>query len=170
MNGMTDPQKEAAESPAGTMTLPDAEISTGTTPEASVGRLARELTAYGHTLRQVFRDGFIAIYERSQPGQAAHEFELAVIREQRESTLPDGSRVPAAEFYPGSGQWGERGWSFPIRKRELVFELAHRMAASPCSYARWMRATLSHWKDTGQLPNAEAHAALVAANPKRGRL
>src|SRR5258707_2410061 len=151
------------------MTLPDAEISTETTPEASVGRLARELTAYGHTLRQVCRDGLIAIYERLQPGREPHEFELVVIREQKGSTLPDGSRVPAAEFYPGSGQWGERGWSFSIRNRELVFELARRMVASPCSYARWMRATLSYSKDTGQLPNAEAHEALAAANPKRGR-
>jgi hypothetical protein len=153
--------------PAAVMTPGTPEISTGTTPGAADGALAHELTAYGHTLRQVFRDGLVAIYERSQPGQLPHEFELIVIREQKETILQDGSRLPASEFYPGSESWGKRGWSFPLRQRELVFELARRMVKSPCSYAGWMRATLSHWKDQGQLPNLEEHAALVAANPKR---
>src|SRR5258708_32719263 len=121
------------------MTPGTTEISPGTTPGAVANSLARELTAYSHTLRQVFRDGLIAIYERSQPGQVSHEFELVVIREQKDTILPDGSRLPAGEFYPGSESWGKRGWSFPLRERELVFELAGRMVKSPCSYAGWMR-------------------------------
>ena|ERR1700730_18040737 len=137
-------------------------------PEAAIKPLEVAFRAYDHDLRQIWREGQIAIFERSLPGREPHEFELVVIRTQKESTLPNGSVLPAREAYPGSSQWGERGWSFPIRNRQLAFELARRMAASPCSYARWMRASLSHLKDHGRLPTLSEHQALVAANPSFG--
>src|SRR5258708_4583382 len=147
--------------------LPEAEKLYSGCLEGSAGQLASEFTAYRHFLRQVFRDGPIAIYERSRPGREPHEFELVVIREQKERVLLDGSIIPAREAYPNSENWGTYGWSFPFSQRELVFELGRRMAASPCSYGQWMRHTLSHWKDKGRLPNAGEDAALVAAYPKR---
>ena len=99
-------------------------------PEAAIKPLEVAFRAYDHDLRQIWREGQIAIFERSLPGREPHEFELVVIRTQKESTLPNGSVLPAREAYPGSSQWGERGWAFPIRNRQLAFELARRMAAS----------------------------------------
>jgi hypothetical protein len=80
----------------------------------------------------------------------AHELELAVIGLRKEWLAPNGRLVDASEVYPGSEDWGSRGWSFPIRLREWVFELARRMATIGPPYGKWVRKELGVFKDRGK--------------------
>jgi hypothetical protein len=105
--------------------------------------LSSELRFAGHTLKQVFREKRIAIYARVRPNREPHEFELVVIRDKPAATLPSGSIVPEREAYPQPSEWGRWGWSFPIREREFVFDLAVRMAAMTGPYGAWVREQVS---------------------------
>jgi hypothetical protein len=42
--------------------------------------------------------------------------------------MPSGAIIPAGESYPSSGQWGQYGWSLPVRERARVFALAEALA------------------------------------------
>lgn len=60
----------------------------------------------GHHLRQIWRTGDIAIFERAlSPEHPAHELELVVIREVPDKTMPNGAisftRVQRAGAKPG---------------------------------------------------------------------
>ena len=91
----------------------------------------------GHTLQQVFREKSIAIYARSRPDREPHEFELVVIRDKPAAIMPNGITVPEREAYPSNSEWGRWAWSFPIRERAFVFDLAARMAAMTGPYGAW---------------------------------
>jgi hypothetical protein len=73
-------------------------------------------------LRQICRDGQVAIYEKSWGGcaDATPSFEVIRVR-RRERFEIDGRVVDAAEFYPRSEAWGTDG-----------FTLAHKDAAFAC--------------------------------------
>jgi hypothetical protein len=74
-----------------------------------------------------FRANRIAIYARARPSRDPHEYELVVIQNRPQSVMPDGSIIPAREGYPENSEWGKCAWSFPVREKELVWELARRM-------------------------------------------
>jgi hypothetical protein len=159
---------EPEESLAAISPLPGRQTETLGAPGSVVELLAKQKSGTDRDYRQIWREGRIAVYEVHNKAGMQIGYELIVVRIQKMQTIL-GKQYPAHEIYPSNEDFGVRGWSFPIRQHELVFELARRMAASQCSYGRWMRATLSHWKGTGQLPAADAHAALVAANPRKER-
>jgi hypothetical protein len=88
-----------------------------------------EFTFHGHYLRQVWRKQDVAVYERSlSKDRPAHEFEVVIIRTHKESVMPSGVIIPAGESYPSCGQWGQYGWSLPVRERARVFALAEALA------------------------------------------
>jgi len=58
-----------------------------------------------------------------------------VIRQKPAALLPNGAIVPEREAYPSNSEWGRWAWSFPIREREFVFDLAARDAP----YGAWVR-------------------------------
>jgi hypothetical protein len=87
--------------------------------------LATEFRAYGHTLRQIFRKGDVAVYARSlTPDKPPHELELIIIKIEPEKVMPKGKKIPAHERYPNPAKWGTVGWSFPVRYKDSVLELA----------------------------------------------
>jgi hypothetical protein len=96
--------------------------------------LASEFRFAGHTLKQVFRENSIAIYARARPNSEPHELELVVIRQKKAGILPNGAVIPEREAYPSSSEWGTWAWSFPVRERDFVFEIAGRV---------WVRDQLS---------------------------
>jgi hypothetical protein len=117
----------------------------------TVAPLLSTLRYAGHVLTQVLREKSIAIYARSRPNREPHELELVVIRVKPESRLPNGTVVPEREAYPSNSEWGQFGWSFPIRERELVLELARRMTLLAGPFGAWMRENLSFYKVQGKL-------------------
>ena len=95
----------------------------------SATTLETELSYHGHHLRQVWREADVAVYERSfKKDRPAHEFELVIIRTHKACVMPSGAVIPAGESYPSSGQWGQYGWSLPVRERARVFALAEALA------------------------------------------
>lgn len=111
--------------------------------EGSLEPVSSELRYAGHTLKRVFRENSIAIYARARPNREPHEFELVVIRQKPAATMPNGTTVPEREAYPSNSEWGRWGWSFPIREREFVFDLAARMVARDAPYGAWVREQVS---------------------------
>jgi hypothetical protein len=111
--------------------------------EGNLAPVSSELRYAGHTLKRVFREKRIAIYARARPNSQPHELELGVIRDKPAATLPSGSIVPEREAYPQPSEWGRWAWSFPIREREFVFDLAARMAARDAPYGAWVREQLT---------------------------
>jgi hypothetical protein len=103
--------------------------------EGNLEPVSSELRYAGHILKRVFREKRIAIYARARPNSQPHELELVVIRDKPAATLPSGSIVPEREAYPQPSEWGKCAWSFPIREREFVFDLAARDAP----YGAWVR-------------------------------
>src|SRR6202035_1449675 len=116
------------------------------------------------TLKQVFRENSIAIYARALPNREPHEFELVVIRQKPAATMPNGTTVPEREAYPSNSEWGRGGWSFPIREREFVFDLAARMAARDAPYGAWVREQVSmHAQQKRQKHREESKQRLARA-------
>src|SRR5262249_16994675 len=91
--------------------------------------LRTEFGAHGHWLKQIWREGDVAVFERSvSRDKAPHELELVVIRVAQEKLVPDGSLVAAHEYYPSDSAWGHYGWSFPVAMRPFVLHLARHAA------------------------------------------
>jgi hypothetical protein len=84
--------------------------------------LAQRDSVAGHNLQQLWRKDNVAVFARSIPGRPPHEHEVVIIRLRAETTLPDGTRVPAHYAYPSSSEWGRFGWSIP--KRDLAIAWA----------------------------------------------
>jgi hypothetical protein len=82
-----------------------------------------EFGAHGHWLRHIWRDGDIALYERSRTKEKPpHELEMVVIRI-RPERLIFGKLTVAHEAYPTDEEWGHYGWSFPVGIKERVLLL-----------------------------------------------
>jgi hypothetical protein len=106
----------------------------------------------GHHLRQIWRTGDIAIFERAlSPEHPAHELEWVVVREVPDKTMPDGAISSAHEACPSPARWGAAGWSFPIRERDFVLQLAAHLVRIEKGRPSFIRASITKWKLTGSL-------------------
>ena len=83
-----------------------------------------------------------------------------VIRTRPEKVMPNGELVPAHEGYPSNSEWGRYGWSFPIRERALVFELALKMANMEGPYPSLVRKQM--------ILHVQAQALIRTPAPTRG--
>jgi hypothetical protein len=116
-----------------------------------------EFGSGGHWLRQVWREGDVAIYERSLSREhSVHELELVIVRIRPKRVMPNGVVVDAGEAYPSSSEWGKFAWSFPIRERDWVLQLARTL-----SQCKKERATLVREAVTA---SRRLHAALRTVN------
>jgi hypothetical protein len=61
---------------------------------------------------QVERQGDVAIYQQIHKASGNVRYEVIRIKIQREHTWPTGVTTPEKEAYPGSGSWGQLGWTF----------------------------------------------------------
>ena len=92
--------------------LPVENSSTGKGPHSkgtSGGELARGLRHDGFDLRQVEREGRVALYEKTKDNYTG--WEIILIRKRSARHLPNGKYLPARECYPASSEWGIRGWT-----------------------------------------------------------
>jgi hypothetical protein len=106
-----------------------------------------ELSYAGHFLRQIWRQGDVAVYERSLFKNAEpHELELITIVIQPEGKTPTGSTVPEREAYPSASQWGKLAWSFPVRMKPRVMGLAEKLIAIKEKRGTFVREALAGFR------------------------
>jgi hypothetical protein len=86
------------------------EVIETTQADTPVCPIAAEFRDDGFMLRQVRREGRVAIYEKSKDGQP-RGFEVVVLRIRPAETL-FGRPYPQRESYPSSEHWGIYGWSY----------------------------------------------------------
>ncbi len=97
----------------------DATFATSRTSSSRYTSLPRELCIGGFNLRQITREGHLAVYEQSHPKCPTRlRYEVIVIR-RRGAFEINGRRVEAAEFYPRSEDWGSFGWTLTTRDAAL---------------------------------------------------
>jgi hypothetical protein len=109
--------------------------------------LETELGYAGHWLRQIWRQGDVAVYERSlKKDKPPHELELVIVKIEQEGKTPTGSIVPAREAYPRPSKWGQFGWSFPVRYKEWVLSLAEKLAGITKARAGFVRQAWTEFK------------------------
>lgn len=111
--------------------------------------LGTEIRYQGRLMKQVKRDGRVAMYKIQEP----YGYEVIVIRER-----PDhdafGKHFPAAESYPSSEEWGTYGWSYKTEdlagaeKRFALLLLKYGRNAAPEPDITDLRASEGH--DSGQ--------------------
>lgn len=71
--------------------------------------LETELTYQGRILRQLKRQGQVALYQMESP----YGYEVVVIRVEK-GREKFGKFYPDHEIYPSSEQWGDYGWSYKV--------------------------------------------------------
>jgi hypothetical protein len=76
--------------------------------------LASEFKVQSRTLKQIKRQGQVALYELycAQGMLIGYEVVVVRIRKQHEAF---GRNFPAMEVYPGNEVWGAYGWSYQAR-------------------------------------------------------
>ena len=100
--------------------------------------LETQINFAGHSLCQIWRKNDVAVYARSlKPDAQPHELELIFVQIKPDKTWADGRVTPEHEAFPSSSEWGSKGFSFPIRYKDLVLALAE-----DCSRVLEGRATL----------------------------
>jgi hypothetical protein len=98
-------------------TLPD----TQTCEFVAIRPLSDRFSVYGHQVEQVWRKDNVAVFARSIPGRAPHEYEVIIVRIASAGVSPSGSIIPIREEYPSSNKWGKFGWSIPGREQAIVW-------------------------------------------------
>jgi len=90
--------------------------------------LPTKFNASGHHLVQIWRGTDVAVYQRwPSLEHKPHELELVIIRIKPDQVMPNGDRAPEHEAYPSSSDWGRCGWSFPVRYKTWVLDLAQNL-------------------------------------------
>jgi hypothetical protein len=75
-----------------------------------------EFRYQGHVLRQLKRQGDVAIYERfGQVGTLLLGYEVVRIRVREPHIFPNGTQIPWAETYPQAEIWGTYGFTYQAR-------------------------------------------------------
>ena len=69
-------------------------------------KLETQFKIYGDTNVQIKRNGVVALYKRS-----ATNYEVIIIKQAPEEIKFD-KQYPAREVYPGTEEFGTKGWSF----------------------------------------------------------
>jgi hypothetical protein len=75
--------------------------------------LETELTDHGRTLKQIRREGRIAIYELHHPIAGLIGYEVIVIQFAKANTFQSGRSYPDREYYPKSEDWGTTRLELP---------------------------------------------------------
>jgi hypothetical protein len=83
--------------------------------------LASDLKAEKRTLRQIVREGLIAIYELGGAGGVRYGYEVIVIKIAKAQEI-FGRSYPRREVYPSDEEWGSRAWSYPRNGLETARE------------------------------------------------
>jgi hypothetical protein len=65
------------------------------------------------TLKQLKREGMVAIYELFGPGNILYGYEVIRIKI-REAGEVFGTHYPVREIYPASEEWGRYGWTYGV--------------------------------------------------------
>lgn len=108
--------------------------------------LETEFTFHGHLLKQIWRRGYVAIYERSRNAKKPpHELELIIVRVKPETKMFGGVIVPEHEAYPSASEWGRIAWSFPVREKAFVNGLAEKLLAIRSGYGALVRRLTSEY-------------------------
>lgn len=74
--------------------------------------LAKSIPAEDRTLKQIQRQGAVALYKLIGETGQLYGYEVVRIRKLPAQTIFD-KEYPEREAYPTSEQWGYLGWSFP---------------------------------------------------------
>jgi hypothetical protein len=83
--------------------------------------LGRERQYSWSSASKIWRKDNVAVFARSIPGRAPHEFEVVIIRIAPAAVSPSGSAIPVREEYPSSNKWGKYGWSIPKRDQAIAW-------------------------------------------------
>ena|ERR1700746_357665 len=106
-----------------------------------------EFSYAGHLLRQIWRQGDVALYERSLSKNAEpHELELVIVKIRPDHVMPNGKLVTAHEAYPQPSEWGTSAWSFPIRMKPWVIGLAKKLIAIKEKRGTFVREAISAFR------------------------
>jgi hypothetical protein len=123
----------------------------------SVQLIETEFGYAGHWLKQIWRQGDVAVYERSvRKDRAPHELELVIIKMRPERFMPNGDFVAVHEAYSQPSEWGTSGWSFPVRYREWVLGLAGKLAGILKARPSFVRQASNEFKASDALAPFQA--------------
>jgi hypothetical protein len=93
--------------------------------------LETELTHQGRTLRQLKRDGWVAIYEVIGRNLLTYGYEVIIIKVAPAAEIY-GRLYPERELYPSSSKespdWGSIAWSYGRNQRDDAFTSFERLA------------------------------------------
>jgi hypothetical protein len=83
--------------------------------------LPAELTCQNRTLKQLKRQGRVAIYELFGQGRVLYGYEVVIVK-----ILPAkniyGRDYPEREGYPANEDWGDLAWSYPNTALETAMK------------------------------------------------
>jgi hypothetical protein len=83
--------------------------------------LATVLKARGRILRQIERQGLVALYDVRAPGDRLYGYEVIRIKIKPPAEA-FGRLYPEREAYPADEDWGTRAWSYPRNGLEAAKE------------------------------------------------
>ena len=98
--------------------------------------LEREFDRNGFSYRQIWRKNDVAVFEYFTAERLAQNlvrYELIFVGFDIARTLPSGRTYPQRETYPSSTAWGQAGWSFGPKDRNLALFIAEQIAEVPKS-------------------------------------
>tara|TARA_R110002050_G_scaffold239747_1_gene375900 strand:+ start:578 stop:880 length:303 start_codon:yes stop_codon:yes gene_type:complete len=73
-------------------------------------KIEKSFKKYGMDFKQIKRTGCVAIFEQSKPSWSNARYEVVKIGKHGGYYL-GGSKLEAAETYPGGSLWGIQGWT-----------------------------------------------------------
>ena len=86
--------------------------------------LKTEFKYQGRTLRQLKREGAVAVYDVRNAGNTLYGFEVILVKVAPAETIM-GREYPEREVYPSSAKnsddWGTLAWSFGCNDRKRAF-------------------------------------------------
>ena len=97
--------------------------------------LSTELGVQNRTLRQVKREGRIALYEVYGPNGVLYGFEVVIIKVAKARFVFD-RQYPEREVYPANEDWGSLAWSYGRNSRNLAEECFAKCLARPLNASR----------------------------------
>jgi hypothetical protein len=87
-------------------------------------KIAETFSSCGHSFKQIKRAGNVALYKRwphCSTEKGCH-YEVVVISSQSEGeSIMAGKTVrrESKELYPGTEQWGKRGWTYQTKENAM---------------------------------------------------
>src|SRR6267378_2132639 len=97
--------------------------------------LETELKVQNRTLKQIKRQGRVALYELYGANGMLYGFEVVFIKIAKARNV-FGKDYPEREVYPGNEDWGSLAWSYGRNDRDLAEETFLRCLAKPLNKLR----------------------------------